>query len=267
MNNHDISWLSLGLGSLLLLIPLFIFIYYKTKLVKPFIIAFARMFVQLLLVGVYLKVIFELDSVWLNLLWVLLMMVAATATILKRTEMKTKYFISSVSIGVFAGIALNTLIFAFVIIGFDVFFSARYIIPITGMIIGNCLSNAIIGIRAFYQGILNEEDYYRYNLVLSGSRKSALFLYISTALSEAFNPSIASLATMGLIWLPGMMTGQILGGTNPFIAIKYQMIVMVAIFASGVITTVVSILISQKSAFNDFDMLKKEIVVRTKKKV
>ena len=86
MNSNDISWFNLVLGSLIVVLPVIIFQYYRTGLVRQMLIAFARMSIQLLFVGFYLKYIFALDSIAINLLWIIIMMIAAAISIVRRSE-------------------------------------------------------------------------------------------------------------------------------------------------------------------------------------
>lgn len=260
MGSTDISWLSLALGSLIMLIPVWVFVYYKADLLKPTLWAFGRMALQLLLVGVYLKYIFEFDSVWLNTCWVVAMIIAASLSIIKRSDLILKKMLIPVSAGVIANVLINSVIFDFVLLGSENYFSARYIIPIAGMIIGNSLSSAVIALRSFYSALVKEEERYRYLLMCGATRNEALSGFIAKSLKDAFSPTIASTATIGLIWLPGMMTGQILGGSEPVTAIKYQIMIIIAIFAGSVITVFLSLYLSKKFAFNEFDVLDKGIV-------
>lgn len=255
MNTADISWLSLFIGSLVLIIPIAILQHYKTGLLKPMIVSLVRMTLQLLLVGLYLQYIFSVDSILINLLWLIIMMVAATATIIRRCELKQKYFILPVSMGIIADVVINCGIFALIIVGTEDFFNARYLIPIAGMVIGNCITSSIIGIRSFYQSLAKEEGKYQYAIMSGASVNEATFPYIAEAIKTAFGPTIASNATIGLIWLPGMMTGQILGGSDPIVAIKYQIMIVVAIFAGSVITFFVSVYISKSFAFDKLGKL------------
>ena len=78
-------------------------------------------------------------------------------------------------------------------------------------------------------------------------------------MAAALSPIIASMATIGLVSLPGMMTGQILGGSNPMVAIKYQIAIMLFIFYIQYAGVILSILFSEKFGFDDFDVLKKNI--------
>jgi putative ABC transport system permease protein len=127
------------------------------------------------------------------------------------------------------------------------------------MIIGNTINNTVIGVRSFYKQFQTGEEGYKYLLMIGATRKEALKLFVGEALKDSFTPTIASTAVMGLIWLPGMMTGQILGGSSPVIAIKYQIMIMVSIFVGGVLNVVLAINLSLKTSFDEFDMLKKEI--------
>ncbi len=255
MNSIDISWTGLLLGSLLLIIPIAILLKYKTGLVKSTAFAFLRMGVQLALIGLYLKYIFEINSIVINLLWVAVMAVAAAFTIVSRSELKQRFFFIPILSAIIVSVMINGCVFAFIVIGTDSFFNARYIIPIAGMLIGNCLGSAIIGIRAFYSSLARDEERYKYSLMSGASQNEALFPFISNALKEAFNPFIANTASIGLIWLPGMMTGQILGGNSPETAIKYQIIIIIGIFAGSVINVFLSIYGSKRLIFNEFNML------------
>lgn len=264
MGASDISWLNLFLGSLILLIPVAVLLYYKTGLTKAMLIAFGRMAVQLMLVGLYLMYIFKLNSLTVNFLWLLLMIFAATLSIIKRSEIRISSFFIPVLIGVLADVIVNFLVFIFIISGTENFFNARYFIPLSGMIIGNCLSSGIIGIRSFYGSLSKNEERYRYSLMCGATRNEALFPFMRAAMKDAFSPTIASTATIGLIWLPGMMTGQILGGTDPVISIKYQIVIIIAIFVGSVLTVAVSLNLSERFAFDEYDLLRKDVNITKK---
>ena len=80
--------------------------------------------------------------------------------------------------------------------------------------------------------------------------------YFKDAVLSSINPTLASIETIGLVALPGMMTGQILGGAIPLTAIKYQIAIMLAIFISRYFSAILSIFFTSGIAFDDFDMLK-----------
>lgn len=256
---HDIGWLDLSLGYLLLIVPLYFFYKYKTNLTKPTLIAVARMTVQLLFVGIYLDVIFTYNNTFINILWVVIMIFIAAFTTVKRSGLSRKIFLIPVLVSLIISILVVDFYFLGFILGMDFILEARYLIPITGMLIGNCLSNNIIALNSFYDHLSKEQLLYQYSIANGATQSEALQIFIRQALQKSLNPLIATTAVVGLISLPGMMTGQILGGSNPMVAIKYQILIMITILVSTMITVILSIKISNKFVFIPFDIPKKEI--------
>ena len=127
------------------------------------------------------------------------------------------------------------------------------------MLLGNTIRSVIISLNAYYKRIDEEQNLYRWHLANGANKKEALLPFMREALRIAFNPTIASTAIMGLITLPGMMTGQILGGSNPNVAVKYQIMLMITIFSSSIITVVLTILFSNRIAFDKYRNLRKDI--------
>ncbi len=257
----DISYLNLALGYILLIIPFVIFAYYRTGLGKDTIIAFIRMTIQLLLVGLYLKYVFAWNYWWLNLLWGLVMIGVATVTIGRRANMKRSIFILPIFTALIASLIIVDAYFLGVVIKLDNVFSARYFIPITGMILGNCLRSNIIALDTFYKRLTKDNTLYRFMIASGATREEALMPFMREAIRTAFNPSIANTAVIGLISLPGMMTGQLLGGSSPDVAIKYQIMLVITIFVASIITVFLTIKIVNLFVFDKFDMIKTELFV------
>ncbi len=259
----DIPWILIASGYILMLIPLYIFYYYKTGLVKPTLWSLLRMTVQLLLVGLYLEYIFKWDNPYINLLWVVIMTIVASYTVVKRTGLRLKMFFWSSLLASLLSIVLIDYYFLGFVIGLKNILTARYFIPITGMLLGNSLKNVIIALDSYYKRIDEESVSYRWQLADGATRQEALLPFIRFALKKAFNPLIATTAIMGLISLPGMMTGQILGGSDPMVAVKYQIMILVVIFSSTSLNVWLTILFTNKIAFDKWGNLKKEIFVKT----
>ena len=253
MNAHTIEWSHLAAGSLLLIIPIGILIYFRTGLGWTAVIACARMVIQLLLVGAYLKYIFAAASIALNLAWVFVMATVAVVSMSRRATVRTSVFFGPVLLGLLAGVVVTEgVIFAVILRTPEPLNESRYIIPITGMILGNCLQAGIIAVRTCYHGLLEHLGEYRYLLAAGASRAEALAPFLREALRAAFQPSIASIATIGLITLPGMMTGQLMSGSSPITAIQYQIMIMIAIFAGSTIAVIVSILAANRIVFDAY---------------
>ena len=108
--------------------------------------------------------------------------------------------------------------------------SAQYLIPIAGMLLGNSLSGNIIALQRLSSAFDERIAEYEGALALGATPKQASEGFIQDSLQTALAPILATMATTGLVTLPGMMTGQILAGADPVIAIKYQIMIMIAIF-------------------------------------
>jgi len=140
----DISYLSLFFGYALLIIPFYVLWHYKTGLLKDSIIAISRMTVQLLFVGVYLEFIFKINNSYINVAWVLVMAVIASHSIIKRSSLSFKTFFIPVFVSGLFSIIFVDLYFFGVVIKLDNIFEAQYLIPITGMLLGNTIRTIII---------------------------------------------------------------------------------------------------------------------------
>ncbi|NGP88831.1 ABC transporter permease [Fodinibius halophilus] len=257
----DLSWLQIGMGFIILLLPAYILWKYNTGLNKKLLTACLRMVLQLLFVGYYLEYLFEYDNPWVNSAWILIMVLVADFATIDRSDLKRK---ASTLIPIFGatllGIIVIDLFFLEVVIQLPKLLAAQYTIPITGMVLGNCLRSNVIGINAFYYKLADHRERYQFYLACGASRTEALQPFISEALQKSANPTLASMATIGLVSLPGMMTGQILSGSSPLIAIKYQIMIMVAIFSGTVLSVFLGILFTNQMTFKDTDMLDESIL-------
>ncbi len=257
----NISWYKLALGYVLLVIPVIAFYYYRTKLVNPLLVSVLRLSVQLALIGFYLEYLFKYDSSLLNLAWVILMVTVTAFTVSSRSEVSRHYLALPLGLSFLTGLVITEFILLFVVLDLGNVFTARYLIPITGMILGNSLNTSIISLRSYYTGLVNNDLAYRYLLSTGATPNEAALPYLRAALKEAFTPVIANAATIGLVTLPGMMTGQILGGSSPVTAIKYQILIMLAIITGTVISVILGIVLSKRFALTELGMLKPGVMV------
>lgn len=223
-------------------------------------ISILRMSIQLILVGIYLKTLFTLNNPWLNGLWILVMLIVADLSILKRAGLKARYFALATFTAIAFSILFSTAYLVILVIQPTHFYDARYIVPLAGMILGNCLQGNVIALERFYSALRKNENEYATFLMLGATRWEAVQPYFRDAIKAAINPTIASMATMGLVSLPGMMTGQILGGSEPWLAVKYQIAIMICIFTSTTIACIINLKFSLAIAFNAFDVLKDEVI-------
>lgn len=262
MDIAQISYENLALGYLLIVIPLLIFRYYQVNLIRTTLIAVLRMSVQLMLVAVYLEFIFELDHPLLNLGWIVIMIIVDAITIRNRSGLNARITLYPIMLALVITLTIIDAFYLGLVIRLDNVLEARYFVPISGMFLGNTLNYTVVGVNTFFAQMTREEQLYRFLLIHTADRRAALQPFMRNALTKAINPFIGRMSVVGLIALPGMMTGQILGGSNPATAIAYQILIMLAIFVGGVLSLVLSLVLIQRIAFDPYDQLKDSMKVK-----
>ena len=258
--SKEITYLSLIFTMILLSIPIFISFKFNLGIIKKSIMSPLRMVIQLFLIGFFLKYLFKLNDIRLNILWLVIMISVASYTITESSSLKVKKFILPTALSITISTFFMMFYFNKIILNLDNIFEAQYLIPIGGMILGNSLRGNIIGISSFFKSLSKNEKSYLYSLSLGASKKEALLPFMRESILASINPTLASMATVGIISLPGMMTGQVLGGADPMDAIKYQIAIMIAIYVSSTISIVSIIYLTYKTCFNEYGIFKKEIM-------
>jgi len=255
----DISYIALIFCLFLLAIPIIISREIRLELEKRTLEAVFRMSVQLFFAGLFLDFIFNLNNELLNLAWVGLMIFFASYTAIKSAELNLKkLFIPIILAIAFSNLSVLLYINKFVI-NLENLFDARYLIPIAGMLLGNTLSGNVVGIGDFYKEIKRNENRYLYSLSLGAGLYEAALPYLRKSLKASVKPTLANIASIGIVALPGMMTGQILGGASPLVAIKYQITIMIAIYVSTLLSVTLSILTSYRTAFNEYGLIDNDL--------
>ena len=188
-----------------------------------------RMFVQLMIVGYLLHLVFALESALPVLLILVVMTGFAVQTIGARVETKMPNFYRVVGAAILFGCGGMTFFFCTLVIGLEPWYDPRYLIPLAGMVIGNSMTGASLAAERLAAEFRERREEIETALCLGSSVKLAAEPAVSSAFRAALIPSVNAMAAMGLVFLPGMMTGQILSGTEPLIAVKYQIAIMCVI--------------------------------------
>ncbi len=252
----DINVWRLLAGFLLLVIPVALSVFVKLGIIRQLAIATGRMTGQLFLMSILLIYLFRWDNIWLNTTWVIIMIFFACFSALINSKLSFRKFFGPVFLSYFIGSVFVLLFFNKVIVNHENIFTARLFVVIGGMLLGNSLNSTIIGISHYYESIRKEKRRYMYLLSLGATLNEALLPFFRDAMLAALKPFMAGMATMGLVSLPGMMTGQILGGASPETAIKYQIAIVIAIFTAITISVALSIYFTSRRAFNDYGVLR-----------
>ena len=263
----DITYIGLGIGLLLMIIPLWFLGKMRTGLVHPTISATMRMIIQLFLIGLYLQYLFEYDLWYVNLAWALIMVFVAAVTALQRTRLKPQILLTPLIAGFLTtGLVMALSFLAFILQLYDAnntgeitinsFFTARYFIPIFGLLLGNMLSVNVVALNSYYDSLKREQSMYYYLIGNGATRWEATMPFLRQAVVKAFNPCIANMAVMGLVAMPGTMIGQILGGADPSLAIKYQMMIVTITFVASMLSLMTTIILAQRKTFDKMGRMK-----------
>ena len=255
----DIPLLKMMFMYALLIVPIFILAKLKFNVTREVVWAVLRMTVQLTLVGLYLKYIFELNSLLITSLWIAVMLVMTNVVVINRAGLNIKLFLASNMVSITFSTIATVLFFVIFVISPDPLFDARYMIPVTGMILGNTLRANVITLERFYSSVHDKKEQHLTYLMMGATLEEAIMPHFKTAVRAAISPTIASMATIGVVSLPGMMTGQILGGTFPLVAIKYQIAIMICIFSVMTISAYLNIRLTLNKAFDGYGMLRDDV--------
>jgi putative ABC transport system permease protein len=254
-----ISWPALIGSLLLLIIPLALSAWLRVPLLHPILVSSARMAGQLFLVGIILVYLFQWDDPLLNLAWVMGMLGFAAFSTLQSSQLNPRPLILPVFAAfTIAGLGMLLLFNAF-ILDLDRILEARYLLVIGGLLIGNAMKGNVIGISRFYHDLQQHQEVYQQRIGLGAIPFEARKPFFREAFQAALQPQIASMATMGVVFLPGLMTGQIISGVSPVAAIKYQIAIVIAIFASMAGSVALAMLFSMAKGFDRFGRLREGV--------
>ena len=178
-------------------------------------------------------------------------------TALTRTKVRRNILMWPLIVGFVVSSILVGLYFLGIVLQLNNVFSAQYFIPIMGILLGNMLSVNVIAVGTFYSTLQREQNLYYYLLGNGATRGEALQPFMRQAIVKAFSPAIANMAVMGLVSLPGTMIGQILGGSSPNVAIKYQIMIVVITMSASMLSLVIAVCLSTRRAFDGYGRMKK----------
>lgn len=247
---HGLGLFEVGLSALLLLINVALSVVLRLGLGRSLLVASARMVVQLLLVGLILEWIFSLQSPLAVLAIAAVMASLAAITAANRSQRSFAGIYWDCLISVAGSAMLVTGLALSGIVRVDPWFDPQYVIPMLGMVLGNSLNGISLGLDRFTSILHNRAGIIQSRLALGASRWEAARSEVSEALRTAMVPLINSMLVMGIVSLPGMMTGQILAGAAPTDAVRYQIVIVFMIASATALASLAAILLAYRRLFN-----------------
>ncbi|WP_249871476.1 ABC transporter permease [Oceanobacillus saliphilus] len=240
------SILALSLSLIFVLIPIILSKTLNLGLEKDTTIATVRSIIQLLAVGYILTFVFESGNYLYIILMVVLMIGAATQNARKKGA--SIEGITWKLVGTFIFVEVLT---QGILLGFHITPpTAQYIIPISGMVVGNSMVLAILFLNRFTSEIETRQDETELILSLGGTPKQAIHTSLITSIKASMIPTIESQKTIGLVQLPGMMSGQIIAGADPVQAVQFQLLILFLLLTTAAVTSVMLGFMSYPTLFN-----------------
>lgn len=241
------TYITLSLTLIFVLIPLVLSKTLNLGLEKDTIFATIRSIIQLFAVGYVLKFVFDSDSFIYIFLMIALMIVVATLNARKKGKA-----IKGITWKIAITLIIIEIVTQSVLLGLKIVPpTAQYIIPISGMLIGNSMVLSILFLNRFTSEIEGNKHSIELVLSLGGTPKQAIHTQLKSAIRASMIPTIESQKTIGLVQLPGMMSGQIIGGADPVIAVQFQILVIFALLTTAALSSILIGFLSYPTLFNE----------------
>jgi putative ABC transport system permease protein len=243
MNNP--GFIQVFLALVLVAVAIAIARWWKIPVEKEMAFGSVRSFIQLVAVGYALEFIFELESLWLILLAILIMIIVAAYTVRGRAKMISGTFIIAFIAIFAASFATLGLMLALQIIDLQ----ARYVIPLAGMIISNSMNAATLTMNRIASDIRQNRLAIETSLALGKTWSAASRPLQQDAVIAGMTPMLNFMKTAGIVALPGAMTGMILAGADPLSAVLLQIIVAYMLLSAVTISSITGLYMTVKKFF------------------
>ena len=246
----------LALAALLLVAPAAISIALRLGLERRLAVAGVRTVLQLAFIGLVLEWVFALDR-WYWVVPVLLVMLVAAA---RAAVQRSRRRFSGAYLAAFGSLVLATGTVTFVstelIIGVDRWYQPQYVIPLLGMLLGNGLTGISLALDRLLGDLVERRPAVEARLALGAPLWTALRPWVADAVRTGLIPIINSMMIVGLVSLPGMMTGQILAGADPADAVAYQILIMFMIAGATAVGTILLCLVAYRVLADPFERVR-----------
>ena len=255
MNTSDdmqifLTYGDIALASSLILIVLMVSWRLRLHLTKTLFMAALRTVVQLSFIGLILAWVFAREQ-WYEVLSILtIMTLIAGSAAKKRVKRRYKGLFIDTLLAVSVSAVLVTAIAILVILEVQPWYTPQFVIPILGLILGNSLTAISLTSNQLINAFYEQQARIEMMLSLSATPFEAVHEQIRTAIINGMTPTLNSMLVVGVVSLPGMMTGQILAGADPTQAIRYQIVTMFLICVSSTLGCTISALLTYRRFFN-----------------
>ena len=245
-----LTYADIALASSLIIIVLVVSWFLRLRLTKTLVIAAVRTVIQLSFIGLILAWIFAREQ-WYEVLIILTIMTLIAGSAAKNRVKRTyKGLLIDTLIAVSTSAVLVTVIAINLILQVQPWYTPQFVIPILGLILGNSLTAISLTSNQLIENLHGQQGRIEMMLSLSAKPFEAVHEQIRAAIINGMTPTLNSMLVVGIVSLPGMMTGQILAGADPTQAVRYQIVTMFLICVSSTLGCTISALLIYRRFFN-----------------
>lgn len=245
----DISTGKLLLAFVFIIVAQASSIFYHLGLGRDIAIGALRTFAQLFLMGYVLTFILGSENLPLTIAIFAIMVISAMSIIKGRVKEKQVAYILPTFLTMLVTYFATAFFVSGIIVDTTPWWEPRYFIPTGGMVIGNSMSAIAIALERLFSEMRQRREVVEMKLALGADFREASDDVFRNAVTSGMIPSINAMMGVGLVFIPGMMSGQILSGTDPLVAIRYQIVVMFMLMGSTAVTSIIVMLIVRKRCF------------------
>ena len=258
MNLIDLSWWQLALAAGLVIALAVASHLARLGVARSLLVAAVRTTVQLALVGFVLEALFSAATVgWVALMAAVMLALAGREVMARQKRPLTGFW--SAGLGTFSMFVSSfavTILTLTVIVGPTPWYAPQYAIPLLGMMLGNTMTGVALGLDRLTDSVWRQRAVIESRLMLGESWQQAVGEARRDAIRSGMIPIVNAMAAAGVVSLPGMMTGQILAGTPPVEAVKYQILVMFTITTGTGFGTLVAVVAASRRLFDQRERLR-----------
>ncbi|SFN59704.1 ABC transporter permease [Marinobacter pelagius] len=263
----DLAWWKLGLAALLVLALAGVSLWARLGITRSLLIASARTGIQLALIGLVLEALFASARLyWIALLATVMLLVAGREVMARQQRRLRGIWAFGIGTGaMFVSSFAVTVLALTVIIGPSPWYAPQYAIPLLGMMLGNTMTGVALSLDRLNESVWHQRAVIENRLMLGQTWRQAVEDIRKDAMRGGMMPSINAMAAAGIVSLPGMMTGQILAGSPPAVAVKYQILVMLIITVGTGFGALMAVSWGSRRLFDERERLRLDRLVKVGK--
>lgn len=258
MNVIELSWWQLALAALLVIALAACTFFARLGVGKSLLIAAARTAIQLALVGLVLEALFSVGSLhWVALMGIGMLLLAGREVVARQKyNLRGGWGFGIGTLSMFISAFAVTVLTLVAVISPTPWYTPQYAIPLLGMLLGNTMTGVSLSLDRLTESAQRSRAVIENRLMLGETAQQALSEFRRDAMRAGLTPIINAMAAAGIVSLPGMMTGQILAGTSPALAVKYQILIMFTIAAGTGFGTFAAVALCARRLFDGRERLR-----------